>query len=138
MLDPGTVAAETPESIICRDLKSAQTVTIKEAGIYQVDVHLAKMAKPAEITLHLGDRQFTATPNQPAFIVVRLPSCQLPLSISGMTPERIVFTPLAAEHELAKRFAAFEKRLPFHSLPTATSARSPKHGTCSINLVPMG
>ena len=107
LLDPGIKPLETADSIASRDLKS---VTIKEAGIYQVDVYAAKMAKPAELTLMLGERSFIGTPTQPAFLVLRLPAGELPLDVKGMTPERIVFTRLAADHELAKRFAAFEKR----------------------------
>lgn len=109
LLDPGAKPLETEKSIVCRDLKSA---AIPDAGVYQVDLHVAKVAKPAEVTLKLGDRAFTGTPNTPAFLVVRLPAGPLPVSVGGMSLERIVFTPLAADHELAKRFAAFEKQTP--------------------------
>jgi hypothetical protein len=112
LLDPGAKPAETDESVVCRDLKNAQTVTFKQAGIYQVDVYAAKAAKPAELALALGERHFTATPNQPAFLVVRLPAGALSVSVKGQAPERITLTPLAADHELAKRFAVFEKRAP--------------------------
>jgi hypothetical protein len=112
LLDPGTKPAETDASLVCRDLKTPQTVTVKQAGVYQVDVVTAKTAKPAELTLTLGGRHFTATPNQPAFLVVRLPAGDVPVSVKGAVPERIAFTPLAADHELAKRFVAFEKRSP--------------------------
>ncbi len=108
LLDPGAKPLDAADSIECRDLKS---VTTKQAGVYQVDVHGAKTSKPAELTLTLGERQFTGTPAQPAFLVVRLPAGPLTVSVKGMTPERIVFTPLAADHEAAKRFVAFEKRL---------------------------
>ena len=112
LLDPGTKPAETDASLVCRDLKTPQTVTVKEAGIYQVDVFAAKMPKPTELTLTLGERHFTATPNQPAFLVVRLPAGALAVSAKGAVPERIAFTLLTADHELAKRFSAFEKRSP--------------------------
>lgn len=112
LLDPSTAAVETADSVVCRELKTPQTVAIKTAGIYQVDVHPAKGAKPAEVTLTLGDRHFTGTPTQPAFLAVRLPAGLLPVAVSGLIPERIVFTPLAADHAIAKRFAAFEKRSP--------------------------
>ena len=110
LLDPGTKPLETSDSIASRDSNS---VTIEEPGIYQVDFHAAKMAKPAELTLNLGERSFIGTPTQPAFLVLRLPAGVLPLGVKGMTPERIVFTRLAADHELTKRFAAFEKS-PLH------------------------
>src|SRR5215207_6742030 len=80
LLDPGAEPAETDESLVCRDPKAAQTVTLKRAGIYQVDVFAAKGAKPAEITLALGERHFTGTPGQPAFLVVRLPAGALSVS----------------------------------------------------------
>ena len=40
----------------------------KQAGIYQVDLPAAKAAKTSEITLKLGERHFTGTPTQPAFL----------------------------------------------------------------------
>jgi hypothetical protein len=112
LLDPGSKPAETDDSLVCRNLKVAQTVTIERAGVYQVDVFTAKAAKPSELTLALADRHFTATPNQPAFLVVRLQAGELPVSVKGAVPERIAFTLIAADHELAKQFAAFEKRAP--------------------------
>ena len=67
------------------------------------------------VTLTLGDRQFSGTTQQPAFVVVRLPAG--PLQIDAQTTGfrdvgRVVLTPLAEGHELSKRFLAFEKRLP--------------------------
>jgi hypothetical protein len=112
LLDPGAEPAETDESLVCRDPKTAQTVTIKRAGVYQVDVFAAKGAKPAEIALTLGERHFTGTPGQPAFLVVRLPAGALAVSVKGPAPERVALTPIAADHELAKQFAVFEKRVP--------------------------
>jgi hypothetical protein len=67
------------------------------------------------VTLTLGDRQFSGTTQQPAFVIVRLPAG--PLQIDAQTTGfrdvgRVVLTPLADGHELSKRFLAFEKRLP--------------------------
>ena len=67
------------------------------------------------VTLTLGDRQFSGTTQQPAFVVVRLAAG--PLQIGAQTTgfrdvDRVVLTPLAEGHELAKRFLAFEKRSP--------------------------
>lgn len=112
LLDPGTKPQESPDSVIVTDLKKGQKATLKQPGIYQVDVYPAKGAKPAEINLMLGERSFPATPHGTAFLAVRLPVGELPVSVKGPTPERIVFTPLAADHELAKRFITFEKRSP--------------------------
>jgi len=71
--------------------------------------------KPPEVTLTLGDRQFSGTLQQPAFLAVRLEAgaLQLHAELTGVTGlDRIVLTPLAAEHEVSQRFRAFEKRSP--------------------------
>ena len=71
--------------------------------------------KPPEVTLTLGDRQFSGTLQQPAFLAVRLEAGALPLhaELTGVKDlDRIVLTPLAAEHEVSQRFCAFEKRSP--------------------------
>ena len=71
--------------------------------------------KPPELTLTLGDRQFSGTLQQPAFVAVRLEAGALPIQakLAGVRDvDRIVFTPLAAGHELSRRFLAFEKRAP--------------------------
>lgn len=113
LLDKGIGAGETDKTVSCAGLKAPQEVAISQAGVYQVNVDLPKDGKPGELTLKLGDRHFTATPTQPAFLVVRLPAGKLTASVSGgPTPERIAFTPLANDHDLAKRFTAFEERSP--------------------------
>jgi mono/diheme cytochrome c family protein len=132
--------ADAKGSIVCREAsQNAQTVTIAEAGIYQVDVYDAAVdkpdasnppaagkpadkpraksppAKPEDRTLLLGDRQFVGLWNQPAFLAVRLAAGPLRVAVPPSKTrriERIVFTPLADEHELARRFAAFEQRAP--------------------------
>jgi hypothetical protein len=53
--------------------------------------------KPPGLTLTLGDRQFSGTLEQPAFLVVRLEAgaLQLDAKLTGVTGlDRIVFTPL--------------------------------------------
>ncbi|MEO8372607.1 MAG: DUF1592 domain-containing protein, partial [Candidatus Solibacter sp.] len=67
------------------------------------------------ITLRLGDRQFSGTLQQPAFVVVRLDAGSLEAfaQTTGLRDvDRVVLTPLTGNHELATRFLAFEKRLP--------------------------
>jgi cytochrome c553 len=141
LLDPGV--RPQPEGganvIICRAPKTLQTITIKQAGIYQVDVHTAASGKPpattdssrraagpvgawaqrgknpSELKLILGDREFSGTLQQPAFLVVRLPAGEPRLSAqtTGTMPlDRIVLTPLAETQEPARRFGEFEKRSP--------------------------
>ncbi|WP_020475443.1 DUF1592 domain-containing protein [Zavarzinella formosa] len=114
LLDPSAAPAESAEAVVCREFKSPQTVTIKRAGVYQVDCYSAKSGKAADVTLNLGDRQFVGALNQPAFLAVRLPAGLLTLSFAhpGGTPDRIVLTPLADDHAVAVKFAAFEKRSP--------------------------
>src|SRR5260370_18647180 len=71
--------------------------------------------KKPELTLTLGNRQFSGALQQPAYLVVRLDAGPLPLAVQhrGVRDlDRIVFTPLPAEQELSKRFLAFEKRSP--------------------------
>ncbi|HTM50022.1 MAG TPA: DUF1592 domain-containing protein [Bryobacteraceae bacterium] len=71
--------------------------------------------KPHDLTLKVGSRQFSGTLAQPAFLALRLEAGALSVhaELSGMRAlDRIVFTPLPAGHEAARRFAAFEKRSP--------------------------
>lgn len=68
-----------------------------------------------ELTLGLGDRQFSGTLEQPAFLVARLEAGALKLSAKygdSKELERIVLTPLVPGDEPAKRFLTFEKRSP--------------------------
>ncbi|MFN7650809.1 MAG: DUF1592 domain-containing protein [Acidobacteriota bacterium] len=70
---------------------------------------------PQELTLTLGDRQFSGALKQPAFLAVRLPAG--PLSVRAATNgalglERIVLTPVPAADPLARRLETFEKRNP--------------------------
>jgi len=133
LLDPGTLVAEphadaaqaeTSNVLTLTDPGTHQTIQIKQPGIYQVDVHTTPIddankekpaEKPSELKLTLGNREFTATLHQPAFLVVRLPAGELRVSANyaGAVPlERIVLTPLDEPSEIAQRFARFEKRAP--------------------------
>ncbi|MBM3737030.1 MAG: DUF1592 domain-containing protein [Acidobacteria bacterium] len=72
--------------------------------------------RPQEVTLTLGAREFTGMIlDQPAFLAVRLPAGPLRIQArhSGVRGlDRAVLTPLPESHELARRFATFEKRAP--------------------------
>jgi hypothetical protein len=71
--------------------------------------------KKQELTLTLGDRQFTGSLQQPAFLLVRLEAGPMKIRAEhgGVTDlDRIALTPVAADQEAAKRFVAFEKRVP--------------------------
>ncbi len=84
-----------------------------------IQPHRDLVQKPSEpkrnLRLTLGDRQFSGELQQPAFLVVRLDAGPLRLGIhyTGVRDlDRIVFSPLQADQELAMRFVVFEKRLP--------------------------
>jgi mono/diheme cytochrome c family protein len=71
--------------------------------------------KPQDLTLNLGDREFTGTLKQPAFVVVRLPAGPLKVDakltgVDGLS--HIAFTPISETTDTARRFLAFEKRSP--------------------------
>ncbi len=68
-----------------------------------------------ELTLTLGDRQFSGELKQPAFLAVRLEAGPLQLTAKYPGPrdlQRVVLTPLAPDSEPLKNFLAFEKRSP--------------------------
>ncbi len=70
---------------------------------------------PQEVTLTLGGRQFASPLVQPAFLAARLEPGPLAVSAhaSGVRGlQKIVLTPLEADHALARSFQAFEKRVP--------------------------
>jgi len=126
LLDPN--AANQPASsagaITVDHLAQPQTVSIEAAGIYQLDVYLTTdtgeptppNAEPRQVlSLSLGDRRFSGTLHQPAFLAVRLPAG--PLTVTAQyggkpAPTRVLFTPLETTHDLARRFANFERRSP--------------------------
>ncbi len=71
--------------------------------------------KPQEVTLILGDREFSSSLDQPAFLAVRLEAGPLRVEavrtgVKDLT--RIVLTPLAEDLEVSRQFIAFEKRQP--------------------------
>lgn len=71
--------------------------------------------KPQELTLNLGSQQFISTLHRPAFLAVRLPAGDLSIGAHylGATPiDRLVFTRLKDDAELARQFSTFEKRSP--------------------------
>jgi hypothetical protein len=71
--------------------------------------------RKSQITLTLGDRRFAGQLQQPAFLALRLEAGPLPVRIqnNGVRDlDRVVFTPLPVAADVAKKFLAFEKRLP--------------------------
>ncbi|HUQ91428.1 MAG TPA: DUF1592 domain-containing protein [Bryobacteraceae bacterium] len=96
-----------------RALKEAEIQALVQPG--QRLVQPPPPEKSQDVTLTLGERQFSAMLEQPSFLVLRLPAGTLPLHAqhTGITDlDRIVFTPLPPGHEAARRFRTFEKRMP--------------------------
>jgi mono/diheme cytochrome c family protein len=123
LLDGGAESRDTQAAagVVVHNLKTAESVTIPQPGIYQLDVYTAAGSdsdtehKPGQLTVSLGDRQFIGTLQQPAFLILRLPAG--PLSVTAQysgSPQldRMVFTPLPQTDPAAQQFAQFEKRSP--------------------------
>lgn len=71
--------------------------------------------KASEVELALGNRHFSGTRTQPAFLAVRLPAGPLPVSLTkagGRPVGKITFTRLPENSPTAGKFLAFEKRNP--------------------------
>lgn len=82
---------------------------------YTDDGTTVRRRRAPDLELHLGDREFTSTLDQPAFLVVRLQPGPLKISAKYENVkelDRLVLTPLAPEDALARRFTIFEKRRP--------------------------
>ena len=91
------------------DLSEIQALLESGRSLIQPPVN-----KPASLTLQLGNRQFSATLHQPAFMTVRIGAGPLPLTVNyaGGAPHRLVLTRLQDTHPMAERFHTFEKRSP--------------------------
>ena len=95
-----------------RPLEEAEILALVQPGKQFVQ---EPPERKADFFLTLGDRQFSGSLAQPAFVVVRLNAG--PLAVKSrytgiLDLDRVVFTPLAPEQDLAKKFTAFEKRTP--------------------------
>ena len=70
---------------------------------------------PQDITLTLGDREFSGGLKQPAFLAVRLPAGPVSFRVAtngALGLDRVVLTPIPATDPLVRRFQIFEKRNP--------------------------
>ena len=95
-----------------RALDGAEVQTLVEPGR---DFALPPPMEAKELTLVLGEREFSRELVQPAFLAVRLPAGRLPLAVQydGKAPvSHVSFTRLPDDHPVARRFGAFEKRQP--------------------------
>lgn len=118
-----TLSAAVPDS----------SVSIKEAGLYQIDAYCTPGKPQGLLSLDLGERQFAgqllesppakqsdgdappATEQPTAFILVRLPAGDLKLKAKygdNSRLRRLAFSKVPDDSEPAKRFSVFEKRLP--------------------------
>ena len=115
------------------------TVSIAEAGIYQVDVGTVPSPNRSLLSMTLSERQFSGqlfeatvaatNPADPAdaqqamnvirsstaFLLVRLPAGEISLTTrfgDGSRLHRVAFTKISDETDLARRFALFETRSP--------------------------
>ena len=133
LLDAGANPIVTPDAVI-GDLSKAPeaTLTIPQAGIYQVDLHFASGKPQGLLSLELGERHFAGqlaeqkpaavpgneenTPDQAtALLLVRLPAGELKVKArygDNGRLRRVVLNRLAVDSDSAKRFNTFEQRTP--------------------------
>ncbi|MEZ6114586.1 MAG: DUF1587 domain-containing protein [Pirellulaceae bacterium] len=116
LLDPrDKPCSESSEAIAWNVTGESGSVMIPADGIYQCDVyHTSADNRRPELTLALGSRSFVGTLRQPAFLAVRLSAGELRVDCgsNGSAIDRIVLTRLTDDHDVAKRFASFERRVP--------------------------
>ncbi|MEO8592697.1 MAG: DUF1592 domain-containing protein [Candidatus Solibacter sp.] len=97
--------------LYCRPLEEAEIQGLVQPG---KDLARPPQERRSDVTLHLGSREFSGA-LRPAFLAVRLEQGALPVSAkyAGLRDlNQMVLTPLSESDELAKQFAAFEKRSP--------------------------
>jgi Protein of unknown function (DUF1592)/Protein of unknown function (DUF1588)/Protein of unknown function (DUF1587)/Protein of unknown function (DUF1595)/Protein of unknown function (DUF1585)/Planctomycete cytochrome C len=137
LLDAGDKSLNASESSIhfaTNTVEPATSITIAEAGIYQIDVYHRDSKHGEKLQLKLGDRSFAgqlqnhenmaanASDNSgkeiysSAFLLVRLAAGELPVSAAfGKNPkmlDRLRFHPIEESSPLGERFKRFEKRIP--------------------------
>jgi hypothetical protein len=126
------------------------TLTIPQAGIYQVDVSCSSGKPQGLLSLQLGERHFAGQLREPkaaaestdkdaehpaAFLIVRLPAGELKLKANYGDNSRlrhVMLSRLDQDGDLARRFVAFEKRVP--SLGVHVGLRR----DCGSTLTPVG
>ena len=100
-----------------RSLNVAEIEALVEPG-RQFAVVPPRSSAAANLVLQLGDRHFSGRLDQPAFMAVRLTAGPLAVTAkygdatSIQRIQRIVFTPLTHDDELAQQFQAFDGRAP--------------------------
>lgn len=112
------------------DPRADTTVMIPQDGIYQVEIACSSGKSQGVFSLQLGDRHFAGllaeskaaaestdkeAEHRTAFLAVRLAKSELKLRAKygdNSRLRRVLFHRLADDSELARRFQAFEKRVP--------------------------
>jgi len=137
LLDAGAPVQEKidAKSIVISGLATLPqaTVTVAEAGLYQVDVYRGPGDFKGVLNLEIGERHFSGQVYEPklspasagadanaaelptAFLVVRLPAGPLKVTArygDNARLRRIVLSRVNEDGDLAKRFKAFEQRAP--------------------------
>ena len=135
LLDAGAkpIVADVVSAVIGDLSKSPEgTLTISQAGVYQVDLHCAPGKSQGLLSLELGERHFAGQLIEPkfapdidkdvasqvqttAFLLVRLPAGERKIKARYGDNSRlrhIAFNRLADGSDAAKRFQTFEQRTP--------------------------
>ncbi len=133
LLDAGAKPIDAPDAVIGDLSKTPEaTLTIPQAGIYQVDLHCAPGKPQGLLSLELGERHFAGqlaeqkpaavpgkeenAPDQAtAFLLVRLPAGELNVKArygDNSRMRRVVLHRLVDDSDFAKRFKIFEQRTP--------------------------
>ena len=136
LLDAGSRPHEVDdaESTVIADLSASPeaNLTIKQEGIYQVDLSCSPGKSQGLLSLELDERRFAgqlmepnpkpvddkdakAPEQQTAFLLIRLPAGELKLKArygDNARLRRIVFSRLGDDSESAQRFKTFEQRSP--------------------------
>ncbi len=95
-----------------RALEDAEVQALVEPGR---ELALRRPNTPQRVSLELGGRPFSRELEQPAFVALRLPAGALAVSAerTGVVElDRVVLTRLEDDHDVTRRFEAFEKRVP--------------------------
>ena len=135
LLDAGSPVAEPKDqaTIITVDVGASvdPKLTVKEAGIYQLDVESVPGPALGKLSINLGDRQFAGTlpESKPASIgdeakpaiasnallLVRLPAGEINLKAQCKDQsrlKRLIFSRVDETSETGRRFSTFEQRCP--------------------------
>ena len=97
-----------------RALETAEIEALIEPGREMAEAP-PPSTETSQLTLQLGNRRFTRSLQQPAFMAVRLPAGSLKLNVeygNVAAVDRVVLTPLRDDDTLAQRFNIFEQRAP--------------------------